>query len=266
MQLAANLSLLFTELPLFERLAAAKQAGFNVVEIQFPYEIPAKKLRDELNRLQLTLALINLPAGDLMQGGNGLAANPKAYRAFNEALDSALAYAAVVRPKLVNVLAGKIVQGSSKEHALNVLSANLLNAAQAFMRLQIGVVTEAINPYSIENYCLNTPDDLLLLLDDIAHPNCKAQLDIYHMAMQQINPVMAIERLTGMIGHVQFADYPNRHQPGTGTVDFAAVLAALNSSGYAGFVSAEYIPSASSAESFAWLAKWQTQFKAFLTL
>lgn len=257
MQLAANLSLLFTEYPLIERFAAAKGAGFTAVEVQFPYEIPAVKLREVLDQHELTLALINLPAGDLMQGGDGLAANPHGYRAFNEALDTALIYAEVAKPKQVNVLAGKVVQGLTKEQALSCLSANLLGAAQAFSRMGIGVVTEAINPYSMPNYCLNTADDLLLLLDDIAHPNCKAQLDIFHMAMQQINPVTAIYQLNNLIGHVQFADYPNRHEPGTGTLDFKAVLVALNTIGYQGFVAAEYVPSQTTEGSLAWFKQWK---------
>ena len=118
MKIAANLSLLFTELPLIERILAARVAGFDGVEIQFPYEVPAIRLKDQLERAGLPLVLINLPAGDLMQGGPGLAAVPEQQDAFDAALQEALNYALMVRPACVNVLPGRLAEGVERELAL----------------------------------------------------------------------------------------------------------------------------------------------------
>ncbi len=111
MDIVANLSMLFTELPLLERVRAAAAAGFSGVEIQFPYEVPALQLKEELQRCAMPLVLMNLPAGDLMQGGAGLACHPKRRQPFADALDEALSYALMVRPRMVNVLAGRLPEG-----------------------------------------------------------------------------------------------------------------------------------------------------------
>ena len=146
MKIAANLSLLFTELPLIERILAARVAGFDGVEIQFPYEVPAIRLKDQLERVGLPLVLINLPAGDLMQGGPGLAAVPERQDAFDAALQEALNYALMVRPACVNVLPGRLAEGVERELALETLERNLWKTADAFELLGIRVLCEAINP------------------------------------------------------------------------------------------------------------------------
>src|SRR5690606_36647835 len=144
MKIAANLSMLFGELPLSERVLVAKVAGFDGVEIQFPYELPAIRLKELLERAGLPLVLINLPAGDLMQGGPGLAAVPQRQAEFEAALQEALSYALMVRPSFVNVLPGRLGEGVEREEALETLEHNLLMAADAFDLLGIRVLCEAI--------------------------------------------------------------------------------------------------------------------------
>ncbi|MCJ8170032.1 hydroxypyruvate isomerase family protein [Atopomonas sediminilitoris] len=257
MKLCANLSLLFTELPLLERVAAAKQAGFDGVEIQFPYDVPAAELRAALQAAQLPLVLINVPAGDLLAGGAGLACVPDQQVAFAAALAEALAYAQVVKPERVNVLPGRFVANVSEADALACLAANLHTTATAFAVLDIAVVTEAINPLDLPGFAVSTPDDLQALLQHTAHPNVKAQLDLYHMARQKLDVAACIKQLGAQIGHVQFADYPGRGQPGTGKLDFAAAKAALNAVGYTGWLSAEYRPQGATLDSLGWLAAWR---------
>ncbi len=253
MDIVANLSMLFTELPLLQRVRAAKAAGFSGVEIQFPYAVPALQLKEELERCALPLLLINLPAGDLMQGGNGLACDPQASPQFAEALDEALSYALMVRPRMVNVLAGRLAEGVSRGRALATLAANLREAAQAFDRLQIKVVCEAINPLDMPGFLINTPQHLHDLLTEVRHPNCFAQLDVYHMARQGISTEQALAVLGDRVAHVQFADCPGRGEPGTGRLDFIAMLQALQQAGYTGALAAEYRPSISTQSSLAWL-------------
>ena len=258
MKLCANLSLLFTELPLVERVKAAAEAGFAGVEIQFPYELTAHELKTALKAAGMPLVLINLPAGDLMRGGPGLAAVPQRQAEFDAGLAQALVYAATVRPQCVNVLPGRLAAGVTREAALATLAGNLRRSAEAFAPLGIQVLAEAINPIDMPGFLVNTPDDLLALIAAVDHPNFAAQLDFYHMARQGLDLPACIAALAGHIGHVQFADCPGRGAPGSGTLDFAAALAALRAAGYAGWLAAEYKPGdTDTAGSLGWLAEWR---------
>ena len=258
MKIAANLSLLFGELPLRERVVAAAAAGFDGVEIQFPYELPAISLKEALEAAGMPLRLINLPAGDLMSGGAGLAAVPSRQGEFDAALQGALSYAAMVRPACVNVLPGRLAEGLSRAQALAILAGNLRQAAEAFQLLGIRVLVEAINPLDMPGFLVNTAEHLDELLRAVNHPNLAAQYDLYHMARQGVDLVAGIELLAGRIGHVQFADCPGRGAPGTGRIDFAPALAALRSTGYRGWLGAEYRPGAAGTRAqLGWLGAWQ---------
>ena len=257
MNIAANISLLFAELPLLARIQAAAVAGFDGVEIQFPYELPAIQLKEALARVGLPLRLINLPAGDLMRGGPGLAAVPARKAEFEAALQEALSYAAMVRPACVNVLPGRLAEGVSREQALACLVANLRQTAEAFAVLGIQVLCEAINPLDMPGFLLNTPQQLDEVLRAVNHPNLLAQFDVYHMARQGLDIPAGLQLLAGRIGHVQFADCPGRGEPGSGQLDFAPLLQALQASGYHGWLGAEYKPTLPTEQTLAWLPAWQ---------
>nr|WP_286945834.1 TIM barrel protein [Pseudomonas sp. UBA6718] len=259
MKIAANLSMLFTELPLLERVQAAATAGFDGVEIQFPYEVPAIALKEALERAGMPLVLINLPAGDLMSGGPGLAAVPARQAEFDAALREALTYAATVRPLCVNVLPGRLADGVSREQALATLAINLRKAAEAFRMLGIRVLSEAINPLDMPGFLVNTPEHLDGLLRAVDHPNCLAQFDLYHMARQGLDIEAGIHLLAGRIGHVQFADCPGRGEPGSGGLDFPALLICLSSAPYSEWLGAEYrapVPMGG----VDWLSGWRVTF------
>ncbi|QLF92773.1 TIM barrel protein [Pseudomonas sp. ABC1] len=258
MKLAANLSLLFTEYPLLERIDAACAAGFDGVEIQFPYEIAAIRLKERLERAGLPLVLINLPAGDLMEGGPGLACLPQRRDEFRQALRDALAYAAMARPLCVNVLSGRLIEGISREQAMQTLADNLRRCASEFELLGIPVLCEAINPLDMPRFLINTPDDLLEILERVDHPNCLAQLDLYHLERQGLDIPASIQALNTRIGHVQFADCPGRGAPGSGNLDFRQALQALDGIDYQGWLGAEYWPGLDSTrQSLGWLADWR---------
>ncbi len=258
MKIAANLSMLFTELPLAERIMAARIAGFDGVEIQFPYELPALQLKELLERAGLPLVLINLPAGDFMQGGAGLAAVPSRQAEFDTALQECLTYAVMTRPLCVNVLPGRLAEGVSREQALETLAANLRKSAEAYALLGVRVVCEAINPLDMPGFLINTPAHLQTLLERVDHPNCQAQLDLYHMARQGLDVAAGIRLLGSRIGHVQFADCPGRGAPGTGSIAFGPLLEALQAVGYSDWLAAEYRPdSAGTSTSLGWLEAWR---------
>ena len=262
MQLVANVSMLFTELPLLQRLQAAKAAGFDAVEMQFPYEVSPLLLKQELERCALELVLINLPAGDLMDGGLGLACRVERQQEFQQALEQAVNYALIVQPKLVNVLAGRIQAEEERDAAEQQLVENLKLAVSAFNPLQIKVVCEAINPLDMPGFLLNTPEQLLKVLAQVADENCQAQLDVYHMARQSLDLPSVIKQLGDQIGHVQFADNPGRAEPGTGNIDFMAAFAALKAIDYQGYISAEYRPQQSTLASLGWLDEFRKVLKS----
>jgi len=160
----------------------------------------------------------------------------------------------MVRPSYVNVLPGRLAEGVEPERALTTLAGNLRRTAEAFAVLGIRVLCEAINPLDMPGFLVNTPQQLQALLDVVDHPNCQAQLDLYHMARQGLDPAGCVRQLGARIGHVQFADCPGRGAPGTGNLDFSAALTALDEIGYQGWLGAEYRPA---QEDFAWLQRWK---------
>ncbi len=254
--LSANLSMLFTHLPMLERVRTAGQAGFEGVEIQFPYAVPPQVLRAALDDARMPLALFNVPAGDLLEGGAGLAGVPGREVHFDRALRDALAYARIARPQRVNVLPGRLLEGTSREAALDTLADNLAAAASAFAELGVGVVCEAINRIDMPGFLLATASELSAMLERVDHPNLSAQLDFYHMQQMGEPLPWAIAHLGERIGHVQFADSPGRGAPGTGSIDFAAAFAALEASNYRGWVGAEY-RQPEGADDLLWLDRWR---------
>lgn len=262
MPICANLSLLFTELPLLERVRAAAEAGFAGVEIQFPYEVPAAALQAELQRSGMPLVLFNLPAGDLMQGGAGLAAVPGREAQFAAGLRQALEYAEVLRPQKINVLAGRLAEGVEREQALALLAEHLRQTAEAFAGRGVAVLMEAINLHDMPGFLLNTPQHLLDMLARVGHPNLAAQLDFYHMARMGLDLADCVRQLQGHIGHVQFADAPGRGEPGSGELDFEPALAALRAQGYAGWLGAEYRPVGATSAGLGWLPAWRERLKS----
>ncbi|KWR82242.1 MULTISPECIES: hydroxypyruvate isomerase family protein [Pseudomonas] len=262
MPICANLSLLFTELPLLERVRAAAEAGFAGVEIQFPYEVPAAALQAELQRSGMPLVLFNLPAGDLMQGGAGLAAVPGREAQFAAGLRQALEYAEVLRPQKINVLAGRLAEGVEREQALALLAEHLRQTAEAFAGRGVAVLMEAINLHDMPGFLLNTPQHLLDMLARVGHPNLAAQLDFYHMARMGLDLADCVRQLQGHIGHVQFADAPGRGEPGSGELDFEPALAALRAQGYAGWLGAEYRPVGAISAGLGWLPAWRERLQS----
>lgn len=257
MKLCANLSLLFTEVPLLQRIDAAAKAGFEGVEIQFPYDVPAQDLKAALDEAGLPLVLINLPAGDLMQGGPGIAAVPERAAEFEAALTKALDYACIVQPQHINVLAGRLVEGLEREVALQTLAERLRATCDAFAGSGTDVLMEAINCHDMKDFLLNTPEHLQDMLERVARENLRAQLDLYHMARMDLELVDCIYALMGQIGHVQFADYPERGEPGSGEMEFEVPLQVLDDVGYEGWLGAEYRPTGTTADSLRWLPRWR---------
>lgn len=252
----ANLSLLFTELPLIERFGAARAAGFDAVEIQFPYELSVAEIRTELDVHDLELVLINIPAGDLMQGGDGLAGVPGREQAFRHAVAQTLPYADQLGVRCVNVLAGRQPEEADLLHCLHTLKANARYAAEALQRLGVTTTLEAINRYDMPNFIITNIAQMQEILDAADHPTLKMQFDCYHLARMGEDLISALVENWPLIGHIQFADTPGRGAPGTGDIDYQSVFALIEELPYAGWCGAEYKPGPTGTEaSLGWLSQ-----------
>ncbi|MBU3846678.1 MAG: TIM barrel protein [Candidatus Acinetobacter avistercoris] len=255
-QLAVNLSMIFTEVPLIERFALAAEHGFSTVEIQFPYELSIADIRQQLNQHQLKLCLMNVPAGDLMQGGNGIAGLPGAEAEFKQALDLAIEYAHALAVPRVNILAGRKPLDVERLSCIETLVSNLKYASTKLAEHQIQPVFEMINGTDMPHFLVQNIAQAQEIIEAVQHPALKMQFDCYHMAMMQENVLDALQVNINQIGHIQFADCPGRNQPDTANIQFQEIFDYLQKSPYSGYVAAEYKPSPNSSTSFAWKNKY----------
>ena len=251
---AANLTMLFTEVPFMERFALAREAGFRFVEYLFPYPYEAAALKRELDRHGLKQVLFNLPAGDWAKGERGIAAAPGRVEEFREGVGRAVAYALELGVPRVNCLAGYRVPGVPDEAHRETLVANLKFAARELGRRGLGLVMEPINHYDMPGFFVNRSAQAEALLDAVAEPNLLIQYDVYHAQREEGEIAATLARLLPRIGHIQVADNPGRHQPGTGELNFPFLFAELDRLGYAGCVGLEYVPAPDTRSSFGWLA------------
>ena len=255
-KLAVNLSMIFTEVPLLERFALARAQGFEHVEIQFPYELSIEQIQTQLTLHGLSLCLINAPAGDLMQGSNGLAGVPGKEIEFRQAVDQAIRYAAALQVPSVNILAGKQPLDADLLPCLNTLSANLKMACHMLSDKGIQPVFEMINSTDMPRFLVQNIAQAQEMLEAVQHPALKMQYDCYHMAMMGENVLEGLQENIDFIGHIQFADTPGRQEPGTGKMDYSTIFEWLKNSSYSGYTAAEYRPSQASAQTFAWKAQY----------
>jgi hydroxypyruvate isomerase len=245
---AANLTFLFGEHPFLERFGAAHSAGFTRVEYMFPYDYEAAELRARLDDNGLEQVLFNLPAGDWAAGERGIAADPDRVDEFRAGVEQARTYAHTLDVPRVNCLAG-----TRGDHT--TLVANLRHAARALAQDGRTLLIEAVNTRDIPGFLVPTSTDAAALLEEVGEPNLRLQFDVYHAQVMEGDLVNRLRALLNRIDHVQIADNPGRHQPGTGEIDYPFVLSALDAMGYEGAVGLEYVPEPDTLASLAWLER-----------
>lgn len=256
MKLTANLSLLYTERPFLQRFAAARADGFEAVEIQFPYDTPIEDIQRALMDSQQRCVLINVPAGDLMNGGEGLAAVPGKQAEYAASLIECLAYARALKVDCVNVLPGRCKDENQKVFYLDTFKKNLLKTAESLAPFGITTTFEAINTRDMPGFIISSSQQMFDVITQLQKPDIiKAQYDIYHMALMGEDVCDVITRNAEHIGHIQFADTPERGEPGTGVLNFAEIFQAIETSGYKGWVGAEYKPTEATSKTLAWKNK-----------
>lgn len=254
---AANLSMLYTEHTFIKRFAAAAADGFRAVEYVSPYEEAPETIAAELARHDLYQVLFNLPPGDWAAGERGIACQPDRIAEFKASVDRAIAYADALGCRKVNCLAGLAPVGVGVDVLEDTLVGNLTHAAERLAEVGITLVFEPINNRDIPGYVLTTTDQAERIIERVGHPNLLIQYDFYHMQIMQGDLVANFERLQHKIGHVQIADNPGRHEPGTGEIDHDFIFKRLDALGYDGWVGCEYRPAAGTSEGLGWMRKYQ---------
>ncbi|CAN5750494.1 TIM barrel protein [soil metagenome] len=261
-----NLSILFTELPLLSRPAAAAEAGFDAVEFWWPFDTPTPPDADidaferSLTDAGVQLVGLNFDAGNMAEGSRGLLSQPANSQRFCDNIDIAVGIAERTGCRALNALYGNRVDDVDPQQQDDLAIENLTLAARAADRIGAVVLVEALNAPESPHYPIVSSTAALAVLDRVQHDgvdNVAFLADLYHLARMGEDPVVVVRDHLTRIGHVQIADVPDRHQPGTGDLDLDSAKAALDDGGYRGYVGLEYKPLGASADSFGWLPREQ---------
>lgn len=245
-QFAANLTMLYNELPFLDRFAAAARSGFQAVEFLFPYDFAAEEIAQRLKDHRLQLVLHNLPAGNWAGGERGIACHPDRISEFRDGVQKALEYATVLKPPRINALAGILPAGVNPNDAQKTLVANLRFAANKLGERGIQLVMEPINTFDIPGFFVNRTAQALAIMDEVASSNLYLQYDIYHAQRMEGELAATMKQHLARIGHIQLADNPARNEPGTGEINYGFLFDQLDALGYSGHIGCEYKPKDSS--------------------
>ena len=249
---AANLTMLFNEVPFLDRFERAARAGFKAVEFLFPYAYDAQEIRQRLDDHGLELVLLNLPAGDWERGERGIACLPDRMSEFRAGVEQAIDYALRLGVPRLNCLAGKVPDGVHEAELRATLIDNLQHAATKLRRAGLDLLLEPINTFDIPGFFVNRTAQALSLLDEVDAGNAYLQYDIYHAQRMEGELAATIEKHLPRIGHIQLADNPGRHEPGTGEIDYAFLFRHIDRLGYAGWIGCEYKPAAGTEAGLDW--------------
>ena len=249
---AANLTMLFNEVPFLDRFERAARAGFDAVEFLFPYAFPAAEIKARLDTHGLKLVLHNLPAGDWDAGDRGIACDPARVAEFRAGVGRAVEYASALGVPQLNCLAGKAPAGVADAELRATFVANLAYAAAELDKAGLKLLIEPINTYDIPGFYLNRTAQALAILDEVGAANAFLQYDIYHAQRMEGEIAATLHKHLARIAHIQLADNPGRHEPGTGELNWAFLFAHLDRIGYAGWVGCEYKPATTTEAGLGW--------------
>jgi hydroxypyruvate isomerase len=257
MRLAANLSMLFGEVDFLDRFKAAADAGFTAVEYLLPYGYTTDELAERLEANGLTQALFNMPVGDWNAGERGLACLPDRVSEFRESVGRAAEYAKALGCGRVNALAGLIPDGADLGELNATFVDNLAYAAKELAKDNIHAITEPINDkVDIPGFFLTSTAQARRAIEAAGSDNLFIQYDIYHMQIMEGDLIRTVEANLDLIDHIQLADHPGRHEPGTGEINYGFLLPQLDAIGYKGYVGCEYKPLAGTAEGLGWAKEY----------
>lgn len=257
LKFAANLSLLFSDSPFLERFARARACGFRYVEFQFPYEHGIEAVARALNENELKVVLFNMPPGNWAAGERGLASLPDRIDEFRASVQIALDASKTLGAPRLNCLVGKRDENVPFQEQERVLVENLRWAAEVFAESDVALGIEHLNPFDNPGFLLTTPSYAFRIQEQVASPNLSVQYDVYHAQRTEGELANTLQKYLRRIGHVQIADNPGRHEPGTGEINYPFLLNFLDGLGYGGYVGLEYLASGRAEDSFGWIRDWR---------
>lgn len=249
---AANLSMMFNELPFLARFAAAADAGFTGVEYLFPYEFPTELIAAELKKNTLENVLFNLPPGDWASGERGTTCLPGREEEFRTGVATAIQYARKLDTIRLHAMAGVVPKGVSLADAKATYVANLKFAAAELAKHGISLLVEAINTRDIPGFFLNTQAQAFDILEEVNAENLMLQMDLYHMQIMEGDLAVKLSKYASQCGHVQVAGVPKRNEPDTGEVYYPYLYEHLDAIGYNGWIGCEYRPAGKTTEGLKW--------------
>lgn len=253
---AANLTMLFTEAPFMERFRLAKEAGFSYVEYLFPYDFKAEDIKSALDLYGLRQVLFNIPSGNWAQGDRGIASHPDRVNEFRAGVHKALDYALVLGVHQLNCQPGKLVAGCSEADQWSTLTENVRYAAGVLQERGINLLIEPLNPFDIPGVLISQTEQAMRLIEEVALPNVFLQYDAYHAQRVEGELTATMRKYRHLIRHIQIADNPGRHQPGTGEINYPYILNEIDALGYEGYIGLEYVPARGTMESLAWIKEF----------
>ena len=254
---AANLTMLFNEVPFLERFALAKSSGFNAVEFLFPYAFDVHAIKSALDHNALKLVLHNLPAGDWDAGERGIACLPDRVAEFRSGVAKAIEFATILGVPQLNCLAGKAPAGSDPQVLHDTFIANLQYAASELKKVGLKLLIEPINTFDIPGFYLSKTEQGIAILDAVGADNAFLQYDIYHAQRMEGELANTIQKNLSRIAHIQLADNPGRNEPGTGEINYDYLFGYLDRIGYTGHIGCEYKPLKSTEAGLGWIDSYK---------
>lgn len=258
LKFAANLTVLFNEVSFLDRFERAAKAGFDAVECLFPYEFDAADVAERLERHDLRLVLINMPAGNWAAGDRGTSALPERRDEFRRSIDKALAYALVVNCKQIHAMSGIVPPDADRVACEQTFLENIRYAAERASADGVTILIEALNDRDVPGYFVAHQQDAMELVRRVDRPNVAVQLDYYHAQIMDGDVTRLTERMAGRFAHVQIASVPDRHEPDDGELNYRYIFKTLERTGYDGWIGCEYVPRGVTEEGLGWMEAMRT--------
>jgi 2-dehydrotetronate isomerase len=249
---AANLTMMFNEVPFLDRFGAAADAGFKAVEFLFPYEYPTDVVEERLRKTRVENVLFNMPPGDWAAGERGITCIPGREEEFRAGVEKAISYATRMGTRRLHAMAGIAPAGADPEACRATLIANLKYAAEKLAQHEITLLLEAINTRDIPGFFISTQAESYAICNEVNAPNLKMQVDCYHMQIMEGDVASKLRRYAPYCGHIQIAGVPERHEPDTGEVRYEYLFPLIDEIGYEGWLGCEYRPAHKTLDGLKW--------------
>ena len=249
---AANLTMMFNEVPFLDRFKAASEAGFTAVEFLFPYEHSPEEVAAKAKAAGVQIVLFNMPAGDWAAGERGITGIPGREQEFRDGMDKALKYAGHLGVPRLHAMAGIAPAGADPAACRATLIANLKYAAEKLGAQNLTLLLEAINTRDMPGFLVSTQKDSHSICEAVGAANLKMQMDLYHMQVMEGDLATSLKRYAPQCGHIQIAGCPERHEPDTGEVRYEYLFRVIDEIGYPGWVGCEYRPAGKTTDGLRW--------------